>query len=336
MILKKRLLLTWCFVAVASLIGTLVRVIVFPEWSLYQQSWVTGINFIVLGIVVEAHILLHNQLNKWLPFENGTTKRVLVQVLISGAIMKIVHFIVFPHISSVMHFENEDMFFVVTTLAIILMSVLINSILIGSFFFTRWRETILKTNRLEKEKAEMQFEGLKNQLNPHFLFNSMASLNSLIKENPELASKYLQQLSKVYRYVLQHESGTTVALSTELEFIQNYIFLLKTRFENMIDVKIDINPEQTYLKIVPVTLQNLLENAIKHNIISESEPLHITLRTENNHLIVENNLQTKKLVETSNGTGLEKLKSLYKYLDPAELIIEQSSEKFIVKIPLLH
>ncbi|HLP12508.1 MAG TPA: histidine kinase [Flavobacteriales bacterium] len=336
MTLKKRLLFTYVGICIASGFGLIVRVIVFPQWTAYQHAWVTALNFLVIAVVVEGHIAIHQLLNKWIPFEKGLTRRIFFQLLLSTGLMKTVHYLVFPHVSSVMNFGNEYLFFLVTTLAIVLMSILMNSILIGSFFFIRWRETSLKYERLEKEKAQVQFEGLKNQLNPHFLFNSMASLNSLIKENPELASNYLQQLSKVYRYVLQHDSGTTVSLSTELEFIQNYIFLLKTRFENMIEINIDVNPEQTFLKIVPVTLQNLLENAIKHNIVSETQPLRISIQTKDNYLVVENNLQTKKLVETSNGTGLEKLKSLYKYLDKNELVVEKDNSTFRVKLPLLH
>ncbi|HYG49753.1 MAG TPA: histidine kinase [Flavobacteriales bacterium] len=336
MTLKKRFVYTYIGIAAASLIGLFARSIVFPDWSFNKHLWVTGINFLLLAVVIEAHLLLHFTLNKLLPFEKGLVRRIIPQLLISAGVVKLIHYLLFPHVSQALGFENDSMFFVLTTLALVLMSVLINSILIASFFFVRWRETALKTGRLEKEKAQVQFEGLKNQLNPHFLFNSMASLNSLIKENPELASKYLQHLSKVYRYVLQHDSGSTVPLSTEIEFLQNYIFLLKTRFENMVEVKIEIDPEAMYLKIVPVTLQNLFENAIKHNMITENSPLKINIHTQNNYLVVENNLQPKKLVETSNGMGLQKLKSLYQYLDATPLVVESDREKFRVKIPLLH
>ncbi|MBC7777725.1 MAG: histidine kinase, partial [Phycisphaerae bacterium] len=168
---------------------------------------------------------------------------------------------------------------------------------------------------IEKRSAQIRLIALTNHLNPHFLFNSLTSLNSLIFENQQLASDFLQHLSKVYRYLLQHKEKETVSLKNELDFVENYIFLLKTRFED--DIMIDIKtPKNGVLEkgIVPVTIQILIENAVKHNVISAQSPLCICVEADDNTLTVSNNIQRKKQVETSNRQGLESLRALYHYL----------------------
>ncbi|MBL0326993.1 MAG: histidine kinase [Cytophagaceae bacterium] len=193
----------------------------------------------------------------------------------------------------------------------------------------------LQSTRLEKDKTEIQYQNLINHLNPHFLFNSLTSLNGLILSEPDLASDFLQKLSKIYRYILQNKENEVVSLEKELEFVQNYINLQKSRFEEGLQVIISI-PER-FLKhgIIPVTLQNLFENAIKHNTIEEGNPLIINVFIENNFLIVKNNLQKKKFVESSNKQGLDSLKSLYKYFTSSPMEAIETETVFIVRIPLL-
>jgi LytS/YehU family sensor histidine kinase len=203
------------------------------------------------------------------------------------------------------------------------------------YFIERWKDSLLVTERLEKEKSQVQFDNLKNQLNPHFLFNALTSLNSLIHENPDLASEFLQQLSKVYRYVLQNKDKTTVSLETELNFIQHYVQLLGTRFTKSLLISFDIDERSKELSIVPVTLQILIENAIKHNIVDDTRPLKICISTIDGYLHVKNNLQLKKRVEESNKQGLENLRTLYRYLTVAPLEQYCTAEEFVVKIPLI-
>lgn len=200
----------------------------------------------------------------------------------------------------------------------------------------RFHQLQLQTNRLEKDKSEIQYQNLINHLNPHFLFNSLSSLSSLIEsENKEVANKFLDNLSKIYRYILKSRESETVPLMNELKFTENYIKLQKTRFVVGFQVVINIKDEYNYSKIVPVTIQNLIENAIKHNIIDEESPLIINIYIKDNYLIVSNNLQPKKFVETSNQQGLESMKSLYKYLTDKELLVKKTEEIFSVYIPLI-
>jgi ligand-binding sensor domain-containing protein len=192
-----------------------------------------------------------------------------------------------------------------------------------------------KAYSLEKEKALVMYEGLKQQLNPHFLFNSLTSLNSLIDADPKNASRFLDSLSKTYRYILKSRDHETVVLADEIKFAEAYISLQKTRFENGFEVNISIPEEYHHCKIVPVTLQNLIENAIKHNILDEHEPLLVEISIEDDYLVVKNNRQLKNFVEASNKQGLGNLKALYHYLSDRELLIMEDEKYFTVRIPLL-
>jgi LytS/YehU family sensor histidine kinase len=188
---------------------------------------------------------------------------------------------------------------------------------------------------LEKEKTQVMYENLKQHLNPHFLFNSLASLSSLIRIDQQLAGDFLERMSKIYRYILKNKDNETVPLADELKFVDLYIQLQKTRFEKGLEINLNIDEEHHHRKIAPVTLQNLVENAIKHNVADPESPLIIDLFIENDYLVVRNNLQRKSFVETSNKQGLANMESLYRYLSGKPLIIAADENYFTVKIPLI-
>ncbi|MCE7066976.1 sensor histidine kinase [Dyadobacter sp. CY326] len=192
-----------------------------------------------------------------------------------------------------------------------------------------------RANSLEKEKAMVMYDSLKQQLNPHFLFNSLTSLSSLIRIDQKKAGEFLSGLSNTYRYILKNRDSELVSLASEIQFTETYIQLQKTRFEEGLIVKVCINPEYTHWKIAPVTLQNLIENAIKHNIISDKKPLTISIFNEEDKLVVQNNLQRKNFVETSNRKGLTNISSLYEYLTERRIEIIENDHYFTVKIPLI-
>lgn len=179
------------------------------------------------------------------------------------------------------------------------------------------------------------YENLKQHLNPHFLFNSLTSLGSLIRINPKEAGDFLDKMSKVYRYILKNKDNETVPLSEELRFVELYIQLQQTRFGEGLKIQVDIPEEFLHRKIAPVTLQNLVENAIKHNIADVDDPLSIRLYTADDYLIVENKLNRKSHVETSNKQGLNSMISLYKFLSDRPLTISESQNIWLVKIPLI-
>ena len=224
-----------------------------------------------------------------------------------------------------------------------LFSVIITFIIALSFyafyFFKAYNDNRVKEQKIIAGTASAQFESLKNQIDPHFLFNSLNVLSSLIEENPENAQKFTTSLSKIYRYVLEQKDKELVSVTEELTFAKTYMNLLKMRFENSItyEISADFNPETSGddAKVVPLSLQLLLENTIKHNVVSEQKPLHIKIYIENNYLIVENNLQKKEVLQDRRGVGLQNIVNRYGLISERKMIIEEDGNYFKVKIPIL-
>lgn len=215
-------------------------------------------------------------------------------------------------------------------------SVIIAFILISRSFLLEWRKSAIETEQLKTQQYAQQYQTLKDQLNPHFLFNSFNVLSNLVYESPDTAARFIQQLSKIYRYVLEVQQEKLVKLSSELEFAENFLSLQKIRFEEGLQYKIDVSPK-TDLYLPPLSLQMLLENAIKHNIASMANPLHIEILLEENQLIVKNNLQLKSsLSEESTGIGLSNIRKRYELLNNEPVSIEETNDFFIVKLPLIE
>lgn len=202
----------------------------------------------------------------------------------------------------------------------------------------RMRHMEIQAEQLMKENALAQFEALKNQISPHFLFNSLSILSSLVHVDANLSEKFIDQLSKAYRYILEQKDNDTVSLKTELDFLTSYTFLLKIRFENKFDVKISITDQEAEkYHIAPLTLQLLIENCVKHNRMSQKEPLIVTILIKDDHLVVINPVRPRSELQkiTSTGIGLENIKNRYQLLTKRPVQIAQEEEWFIIKIPLL-
>ena len=189
--------------------------------------------------------------------------------------------------------------------------------------------------KLIAKSANAQFESLKNQLDPHFLFNSLNVLTALIDENPEQAQKFTTSMSKVYRYVLEQKDKELVKIENEIEFAKIYCNLLKTRFEDSVNFTFDINDEDLQKMVVPLSLQLLLENCIKHNFATSSKPLNIRIFTEGKFLCIENNLQVREQLTESAGIGLANIVQRYALLTKENVFIEKSEQNFKVKVPIL-
>lgn len=200
-----------------------------------------------------------------------------------------------------------------------------------------WRRTQLEKEQLEKLHLQSQLDILKNQINPHFLFNSLNSLSSLISEDPENAERFVDKLSTVYRYILLHNDRNWVDLQTELSFIKAYFHLIQTRHGEGVQLRIDVAEPQLKMLLPPLTLQLLVENAVKHNIVHKSSPLmiDITSGTET-QLIVSNNLQQKKRhFVVSHGMGLKNITERYSIANAGAIIVEEKADLFCVKLPLV-
>jgi sensor histidine kinase YesM len=211
---------------------------------------------------------------------------------------------------------------------------LVSLILHSHDFLKRWKQASLDREKFEKESVTAKYESLKNQVNPHFLFNSLNALTNLVYEDQDKAAKFIKQLSEVYRYVLDTRDKEVVPLEEEMKFLQSYLFLQKIRFGDKLDVQLSLNG--TVTSVAPLALQMLIENAIKHNIVSEDDPLRIRVFPENGYITVENNLQRKgALGEPSSGVGLENICKRYEFLSDRKVEIMEDDRTFKVRIPML-
>lgn len=204
------------------------------------------------------------------------------------------------------------------------------------FFSHQLRHSIEETETLKRENLHAQLGALRTQVNPHFLFNNLNTLVSLIPENPQQASDFVQQLSKLYRHILEVKDEKLILLKEELGVLKAYAFLLQTRFGNNISVNIDVPDEKLIKEIVPLSLQLLMENAIKHNIVSADKPLQINVYYENGNLVVDNNLQMKKQVSESTGIGLDNIRNRYKLISDKPVKVTATGSNFTVSIPLIE
>ena len=203
------------------------------------------------------------------------------------------------------------------------------------YFYNKYQQTKIKEQKVIAGTASAKFDALKNQLDPHFLFNSLNVLTSLIEENPDNAQTFTTALSKVYRYVLEQKNKDLVTVDEELDFARTYMSLLKMRFEDSIIFEIPDRAQNPESKVVPLSLQLLLENAVKHNMVTSSKPLHIKIYENGNSLVVENNLQPKQIVKKSSGVGLANITQRYQLLTNKKVIINQEANSFAVAIPML-
>jgi two-component system, LytTR family, sensor kinase len=204
------------------------------------------------------------------------------------------------------------------------------------YYMTQLKKTQLEAEQFKKISIEAQFEALRNQINPHFLFNCFNVLSTLVYKDADTSAKFIAQLSTVYRYLLFNQEKKVVHLKDELNFLEAYLFLLKIRFGENIVVENSITEDGEKFFMAPAVLQMLIENAIKHNIVSKKYPLYIKLFSENGCIVVSNTLQEKEVKEFSTQVGLNNIKSRYSFLSNEPIKILKTQEEFTVRIPLLQ
>jgi len=213
--------------------------------------------------------------------------------------------------------------------------ILFQSIYIGVTFYKKWIETSLEAQKLKYENVHAQLHALQNQSQPHFLFNTLNTLTSLIEEDQNIAIEFVQQLSNFYRYLLQREEHHLARLDDELNFVNSYIFLQKKRFGDNLIIEIDVCAESNKRYLPVFVLLILFENAVKHNVVSSENPLRIKVYCENSFIVVENNLQKKISTPPSNGYGLANIRNRYNIIGGDNIVIEKNETSFKVSIPLL-
>ncbi len=205
----------------------------------------------------------------------------------------------------------------------------------GSYVLREWQQAYEHNERLKKAKLRHQLDTLKSQINPHFLFNSLNSLSMLIYESPRQAEAFVDELSSVYRYLLRANDQELTSLNRELQFIRSYFQLLKTRYGAGVELTIAVDNDVLEHRLPPLTLQLLVENAVKHNVILPAHPLAIRIQTQGNTLIVQNNLQRKTTAVLSNKVGLSHIAAKYRLLGQRAISIQEDNGLFVIALPLV-
>lgn len=286
-----------------------------------------------------SNAIVFMYLDKVFSAERFTPKRILIGFVLSFLVSIVVIFllrifedVIVDGLSFSVFLSQEHM---ANYLVAIIITLVVTLAFHAFYFYKAYAENKVKEQKVIAGTASAQFESLKNQIDPHFLFNSLNVLSSLIEENPDNAQKFTTSLSKIYRYVLEQKDKELVSVEEELSFAKTYMNLLKMRFENSISYELPTDFDNPEAKVVPLSLQLLLENTIKHNVVSEQKPLHIKIYIDNNYLIVENNLQKKEVLQDRKGVGLQNIVNRYGLISERKVLVEQTETAFKVKIPIL-
>lgn len=297
------------------------------------------IYLIVIFIVWEGNRFIDNWLDGKVRLIPRPAKRILAQFILAGAFTVTSSYIASQSANFFYYHLNGDMkseYIVFAVLIPFVGFVILFSIEIGSRFFVQMRKSLIDVEKYKAESLQAQLQNLKNQINPHFLFNNLSVLSSLVYINQDKAVNFIQELSKVYRYLLDNKSYSMVTLGKELDFIKSYAYLLKIRFAEKFILDIDVAPEYKKMLLPPMALQMLVENAIKHNEISSEKKLTITIIAKDQWLTVVNNFQVRINKEESSKTGLQNIIERYGYFTNREVVVSQTADFFEVKIPLLQ
>jgi hypothetical protein len=325
-----------------SLIFGVVFSLVFGEGTLEGIGW----SFLISAMYSFALGFGNGFINRYLSVKwdwiTETNQRVcagiVATLLYTIPVVLLIDYVVFVMINN----SNPDLFFSGTYfwvhLFYIILSLGVSTFLHARGFMKNWKSSVKQESTKQEIVAKTEtakFESLKNQLDPHFLFNSLNVLTSLIGENPKQAERFTTKLSKVYRYVLEQRNKDLVPIEEELKFAKTYMELLGMRFEEAVQFNIPETISNNELKIVPLSLQLLLENAVKHNVVSTSKPLTIDIYEEGRYLIIANNVNPKQAIGKSTKVGLQNIADRYGLITDKGVKIENNNKIFRVSLPLL-
>jgi len=321
------------------IIGFIIALLSYPQGFLSAKF----IPFLVIyslaiGIpFMKTYEYIEWKLEQYIPWLTKPNLRffltAFLEIIIGILILTAVNYLIFIVIQK----QEIDILFSKTSegLKYLIIFTIIGTIIINSsHFFKSWKQAAVNEEKLKREKLAIEYEALKNQVNPHFLFNSLTALSSLVYSDQQKAVTFIREFSNVFRYVLESREKEVVDFATEKKLLESVSYLNRIRYEDSLQIKINLS-EATDKYIIPMALQMLLENAIKHNSISANKPLKVEIMEEKGYVVVKNNLQPKKSEIVSNKIGLENIKSRYKYLSDKDVLVEKSNVEFIVKIPIL-
>ena len=266
-------------------------------------------------------------------------KRVVALILLDIWVVKINMAIIFYGFDSfhIFGYKLDQDHFVFSSVIGIIVTVIGITLCETEYIFKKWKESLALKQRTEMQYHEQEFENLIRQINPHFLFNNLNALSSLITSDPEKAEYFLDELSKVYRYLMRNNQEALSTLGGEMQFIQSYIALLRIRYHEAVDLQVTgVKPFEDRL-LPSLSLQLLIENAVKHNMARKSQPLKIAIYVDDQErLVVENNLQIKPGTVSSNNVGLSNISVKYRLLNQPGAVIERDDSFFRVRLALLH
>ena len=278
-------------------------------------------------------------MNKKLPWEVSPARRVILQAffsLVYSASTIYILLVFYNYVLCKVPESKSDAMVSASLIIGVLVTLVLVTVQVSVHFFNRLKISLVEIEMHKKESLQAQLENLRNQINPHFLFNNLSVLSSLVYKDQDKAVDFIDQLSKVYRYVLENKEKELVDLKSELKFIESYCFLLKIRFGENIKFNFKVSTTESELFIAPMALQLLIENAIKHNEISEEMPLEVKIYIDGKYLIISNRIQLRKGFVESSKTGLKNIIARYGYFTKQSVIISDNDGDFTVKIPLLE
>ena len=278
-----------------------------------------------------------NAIENFFPWEKNPKKTLLIDfvgsALVSIITIFLVNLIFFRWLYEISIFENLQLFFIIGFMQLFIALLITGGFHLKKFFYA-WVDATINEENLKREAQNLQYEALKSYVNPHFLFNSLSVLSSLVEKDVQKSQLFIRKLSDIYRYVLSQKNNELATLEEEVEFARSFADLHSIRHGNNLNVGIDVGNVSGFL--VPLSLQILLENCFKHNVISEENPLNVRISIENDYVIVVNNLQKRRTVHLSGGVGLDTLKKRYEMISDNPVIICVTETDFIIKIPLIH
>ncbi|WP_373709637.1 2TM domain-containing protein [Kaistella sp.] len=336
---KSLITISW----ITFFVGTSIFVFFMREKTIQNYF----INILIAGMysftIAGGNGVMNDYLNKKYSWVDDTKIRTVLGI-ISTLLVNVLLVFFCNYINFILIQGNDSSKFFTGSMGIsnwitINVALLISAILHAKGFIDAWKSSTKQEvvqQKLIAKSANAQFESLKNQLDPHFLFNSLNVLSSLIDENPVQAQRFTASMSKIYRYVLEQKDKELVTVEEELNFAKTYCDLLETRFEDSVSFDFKVNEKDLKSYVVPLSLQLLLENCIKHNFATSAKPLHIKIYSENGNLFIENNLQQREQVKESAGIGLSNIVQRYSLLTKQNVFIEKSATFFKVKIPILN
>ncbi|MEK6511314.1 sensor histidine kinase [Myroides odoratimimus] len=316
-----------------------------------EEMWESAfVLFLYCMAITEVSLWLSRALNKFLPWDKQPVMRVVVQFFLLLIFIFTVYFainFVYVYLSPYESFELIDLEAKIDLWQSLIISlntgIFISAIHTGYFLINNWKKSMvdaaelkLKAEQLERIASQSELESLKMQLDPHFLFNNFSTLSELVIEDQDIAVKFIDHLSLVYRYMLSNVRKNTISLSEELTFVESYFYLIKERMGAKVQLNINVQEEdKKNFYVAPIAIQLLVENAVKHNSASKESPLRIDIYVEEDYVVIRNNIQELVVTLPSSKVGLMNIKERYRLLSKHKVLIQKADKDFVVRLPLL-